>query len=53
MSGRDLGFDFVCIACKWEGRDPEVDAHLNPWCPRCGKPVEFTAIAKLRDDARG
>jgi uncharacterized paraquat-inducible protein A len=41
-------FDFTCEHCGWEGADPTLDAHSNAWCPRCGKPAEFTEIVKLR-----
>jgi len=31
------GFTFRCRFCSWEGQDAVLDAHLNVWCPRCGK----------------
>lgn len=31
------GFRFRCRFCAWEGEEVVLDAHLNAWCPRCGK----------------
>ncbi|MHB8604734.1 MAG: hypothetical protein ACYDCK_05715 [Thermoplasmatota archaeon] len=45
MSG---ALDFVCEHCGWAGTAPTLDAHLNPWCPRCGKPAEFKAVVEAR-----
>lgn len=47
-----MSFDFLCSACKWTGTQPVLDAHVNPWCPRCGRPVEFADIAKMREKKR-
>ena len=46
-------FDFLCSACKWTGTQPTLDAHLNPWCPKCGRPVEFGDIVRMRERDRG
>ncbi len=43
-----MPFDFVCLGCGWEGTEPTLDAHANPWCPRCGRPAEFKALAQRR-----
>jgi hypothetical protein len=42
-----MAFEFEC-SCGWRGTDPSFDAHLNAWCPRCGKPAEFSELAKMR-----
>jgi hypothetical protein len=47
-----LPYDFTCTACGWEGTQPVLDAHLNPWCPACGKPVEFTEVLRYRRAGR-
>lgn len=47
-----MTFDFVCISCKWEGTQPVLDAHANPFCPRCGRPAEFAEIVKMRGQKR-
>lgn len=47
-----MAFHFTCTACGWEGTQPTLDAHLNPWCPRCGRPAEFTEVLKARAAAR-
>ncbi|HVL47250.1 MAG TPA: hypothetical protein VM889_01695 [Candidatus Thermoplasmatota archaeon] len=31
---------FWCL-CGWEGTGPVLDAHFNPWCPKCGRPADF------------
>ncbi|MFQ5918726.1 MAG: zinc ribbon domain-containing protein [Thermoplasmata archaeon] len=38
--------DFVCPFCDWEGTDPVTDAHMNAFCPKCGRPVQFKAFYK-------
>ena len=35
-----MTYEFVC-RCGWEGTQPTLDAHANPWCPVCGKPADF------------
>ncbi|HVM45565.1 MAG TPA: hypothetical protein VM582_06480 [Candidatus Thermoplasmatota archaeon] len=45
-------FEFACRSCKWMGTQPELDAHLNAWCPKCGKPAEFADILRLQERAR-
>lgn len=40
--------EFVCPFCAWEGTQPTLDAHANPWCPRCGRPVQFKALLRPR-----
>jgi phage FluMu protein Com len=32
-----VDFRFRCRFCAWEGADATLDAHLNAYCPRCGK----------------
>ncbi|HET6403837.1 MAG TPA: hypothetical protein VFH78_04265 [Candidatus Thermoplasmatota archaeon] len=46
--GASAPFDFECRSCGWSGTRPVLDAHLNPWCPTCGRPAEFGAIARMR-----
>lgn len=46
-------YDFVCEFCGWEGTEPTLDPHLQPFCPKCGKPAEFKAIAEMRRKQRG
>jgi len=41
-------FEFECPACAWKGTAPTFDAHLNPWCPACGKPAEFAEVLRVR-----
>ena len=43
-----MTFDFVCVYCRWEGTNPTLDAHLNAYCPLCGKPAEFREVAIKR-----
>lgn len=31
------GFRFRCRFCSWEGQGVVLDAHLNAYCPTCGK----------------
>jgi ribosomal protein S27AE len=50
--GASLPFEFECGYCGWTGTDPTTDAHLNPWCPKCGKPAEFAEIARLRREKK-
>lgn len=47
-----MAFEFGCAKCGWVGTSPTFDAHLNPWCPKCGRPAEFTEILRLRDRDR-
>lgn len=44
--------EFACEYCGWSGTEPALDAHLYPWCPKCGKPAEFAALAKRRGPER-
>ena len=30
-------FSFKCRFCGWEGAGVTLDAHLNTYCPECGK----------------
>lgn len=47
--GADLvAFEFECPYCGWTGTQPTLDAHLNPWCPKCGKPAEFAELLRMR-----
>jgi phage FluMu protein Com len=32
-----LPFQFRCRFCGWQGADATLDAHLNAFCPQCGK----------------
>lgn len=34
-------YELVCPYCEWEGRDADFDAHMNAFCPDCGRPVQF------------
>ncbi len=43
-----MTYQFACERCGWEGTQPTLDAHLNPWCPKCGKPAEFAEVLALR-----
>ncbi|HEX2022448.1 MAG TPA: hypothetical protein VHH36_07025 [Candidatus Thermoplasmatota archaeon] len=43
-----MAFVFECPFCAWKGPDPALDAHLNPWCPKCGKPAEFEEVLRMR-----
>jgi hypothetical protein len=47
-----VAFAFECSYCGWTGTQPTLDAHLNPWCPACGKPAEFAEIARLRRESK-
>ena len=47
-----LAFSFECSYCGWTGTQPTLDAHLNPWCPACGKPAEFAEVARLRRERK-
>ncbi|MEE9173778.1 MAG: hypothetical protein V3U30_02240 [Thermoplasmata archaeon] len=38
--------DFICPFCDWEGTEPVTDAHMNAFCPECGRPVQFKAFYK-------
>lgn len=40
-----MTYQFVC-RCGWSGDELSVvlDAHANPWCPTCGKPVDFKVV---------
>lgn len=46
--GGPLPFEFVCETCGWEGTDPTLDAHLNAFCPRCGRMAEFKEVVARR-----
>lgn len=48
-AGAECMYEFACAYCKWEGTDPQLDAHLHAWCPRCGKPAEFAEILRMRE----
>lgn len=37
---------YVCT-CGWRGTEPVFDAHLAAFCPRCGRPAEFEAVARI------
>lgn len=47
-----MSYEFACRACGWLGKDPTLDAHLNAWCPRCGKLADFAEIVRMRDEKR-
>lgn len=40
----DDPIEFVCEPCGWEGTEPDLDPHLNAFCPDCGRPAEFRAL---------
>jgi predicted RNA-binding Zn-ribbon protein involved in translation (DUF1610 family) len=42
-------FEFACRACGWSGTEPTLDAHLNPWCPKCGRLADFADIIRMRE----
>lgn len=41
-------YEFECGSCGWKGTEPTFDAHLNPWCPTCGRPAEFAEILRMK-----
>lgn len=40
--------DLVCPYCDWEGTNPTFDAHMNPFCPQCGRPVQLKELYRKR-----
>ncbi len=44
-------YDLICPFCKWEGTRPTMDPHGHPFCPACGKPVQFKEIWERRQRA--
>ncbi len=34
-------FELICPYCGWEGTDATFDAHMNPFCPECEKPLQL------------
>ncbi len=38
--------EFLCESCGWEGTEPDLDPHLNAFCPKCGHPAEFRALVE-------
>lgn len=45
---RLVAYSFECPFCGWKGTQPTFDAHLNAWCPTCGKPAEFEELLRAR-----
>ncbi len=41
-------FELVCPYCGWEGTMPTFDAHMNPFCPMCERPVQFKDLFKKK-----
>lgn len=44
--------EFACEYCGWTGTAPVTDAHLNPFCPTCGKPADFAEIVRMRQERK-
>lgn len=47
-----MQYEFECPHCGWTGTQPTLDAHLNPFCPVCGKPAEFAEVLRVRREKR-
>lgn len=47
-TSRRVRYEFECERCGWKGTAPVLDAHLNAFCPACGRPAEFAEVLKRR-----
>jgi uncharacterized paraquat-inducible protein A len=47
-----VAYEFACTSCGWQGTQPTLDAHLNAWCPTCGRPAEFAEVLRLRAERK-
>ncbi len=44
--------EFACEGCGWTGTEPVTDAHLNAFCPTCGRMADFAAFVRERAEKR-
>ncbi|MFQ5838877.1 MAG: hypothetical protein ACE5HJ_08895 [Thermoplasmata archaeon] len=42
-------FELICPYCGWTGTDAAFDAHMNPFCPMCDRPVQLKQVSEKKE----